>query len=47
MLHRLKLPVMDINLHVGWALYSKSFEVYRRYVEIQQVDRDFFHDLLP
>ena len=45
-LHRLKMSIEDINLHVGWALYSKSFETYRRFVMIEPIDRQFFHDLL-
>ena len=45
-LRRLKMSIEDINLHVGWALYSKSFETYRHFVQVHDIDRDFFHDLL-
>ena len=40
------MSIEDINLHVGWALYSKSFETYRRFVMVEDIDREFFHDLL-
>ena len=33
-LKRLKMTVEDINLHVGWALHSKSYDTYRRFVHI-------------
>ena len=46
MLKRLGMTVEDINLFVGWSLHSTSFATYYRRVLVQDIDRDFFHDVL-
>lgn len=46
MLKRLGMQVEDINLHVGWALFSATFQTYRRFVMVEDIDRAFFADLL-
>ena len=46
LLKRLKMSLEDINLHCGWSLTSTTYEVYRRFVLVEDSDRDFFFDLL-
>lgn len=45
-LKRMGMAVEDINLFVGWSLKSTTFETYRRFVTVEQTDRDFFHDVV-
>jgi hypothetical protein len=46
MLKKLGVSIEDVNLHVGWSLCSKTFEVYQRFVVVEKVDKLFFYDLI-
>jgi integrase len=46
MLKKFGLDISDINSHLGWALDSSQFKVYYRFVIANQLDYDFFYDVV-
>lgn len=41
------MPIEDINMHMGWSYDSNMFKTYFRHVVAQQMDYDFYVDILP
>ena len=41
-LDSLGYPTLLLNAHVGWVPMSTCLAIYRRPVQVTQVDRDFF-----
>lgn len=46
-LKKLGMALEDLNLFVGWSIHSTSFQTYRRFVHVEDIDRKFFHDVVP
>lgn len=44
-LKRIGVPIEHINLHVGWAVHSRMFSTYHRFVQVHEVDKLFFADI--